>query len=342
MSESKSHSVIVTRRGGPEVLEYTAVDLVQPGPGEVRIRSEACGVSAYDPMLRQYAFPGAPKPPYTPGEDVVGFIDAVGDGVATPAVGDRVAAWTFGDAGCYAEHVTIAADRTVPVPADLDAAEAVTLVANYLTAHAAMHAAAEVKGGERALIHGAAGGVGSALVQLGSQAGLEMYGTASAHNHEVVAELGATPIDYRNDDFVARIEELTGDGVDVVFDVIGGTRQLWRSSRCLRKGGRLLMLGMASANRKGRGVIPGSLLVVGLVNALPNGKRSPGMPPLDKHAIANMDWYRSSIAEFFDLAVSGKMKPLVAERIPLAEARRAHERMAQGGYAGKIVLMAGE
>ncbi len=342
MSRDTSHRVIVASRGGPEVLEYTAVEPAAPASGQVRIRSEACGVSAYDPMLRQYAFPGAPKPPYTPGEDVVGVVDAIGDGVGAPELGDRVAAWTFGDAGCYAEHVVVDAERTVPVPAELDAAEAVALVVNYLTAHAAMHAAAGVASGERVLIHGAAGGVGSALVQLGAQVGLEMYGTASAHNHEIVRELGATPIDYRNEDFVARVEELTGDGVDVVFDVIGGARQLWRSSRCLRRGGRLVMLGMAAANRKGRGVIPGSLLVVGLMNVLPNGKRSPGMPSLDKYAKENMDWYRGTIAEVFELAVTGKMTPLIADRVPLSEARRAHERMAAGGYAGKIVLTASD
>ena len=337
-----SHSVVVARRGGPEVLEYMPVDLVEPGPGEVRVRSEACGISSYDAMLRRYKFPGAPKPPYTPGEDVVGFVDAVGDGVTTPLVGDRVAAWTFGDAGCYAEHVTVAAERTIPVPTGLDAATAVALVVNYLTAAAAMHRAAAVAEGERVLIHGAAGGVGSALAQLGSRAGLEMYGTASAHNHEIVKELGATPIDYRSEDFVARVGELTGDGVDVVFDIIGGGRQLWRSSRCLRKGGRLVLLGMASANRRVRGVIPASLLVVGLVNLLPNGKRSPGMPPLDKIATADMSWYRDTIADLLDLATTGQMMPLVAERFPLAEARRAHERMAEGGYAGKLVLMAGD
>ncbi|MDJ0952242.1 MAG: zinc-binding dehydrogenase [Acidimicrobiia bacterium] len=342
MTGDESHKVMVAGRGGPEVLTYTAVELAEPGPGEVRIRSEACGVSAYDAMLRQYAFPGAPKPPYAPGEDVVGVVDAVGDRVVAPVVGDRVAAWTFGDAGCYAEHVVVDAERAVPVPGDLDAPDAVALVVNYLTAHAAMHAAAGVENGERVLIHGAAGGVGSALVQLGAVAGLEMYGTASGHNQEIVAELGAIPIDYRNEDFVARIRELTGDGVDVVFDVIGGGRQMWRSARCLRKGGRLLLLGMAAANRKGRGVIPGSLLVVGLVNVLPNGKRSPGMPSLDKHAADNMDWYRNTLAEMFELASSGKMKPLVADRIPLAEAGRAHELMAAGGYAGKIVLMAGD
>ena len=146
------------------------------------------------------------------------------------------------------------------------------------------------------------------------------------------------PIDYRNDDFVARIRELTGDGVDVVFDVIGGGRQLWRSSRALRRGGRLIMLGMASAVKGGIKKIPGSMLAVGLVKILPNGKTAPTGPGMESYPAAHMDWYRDSLSEFFDLAVTGKMKPVIAGRFPLLEAARAHEFIERGGYAGKAVL----
>ena len=131
---------------------------------------------------------------------------------------------------------------------------------------------------------------------------------------------------------------MTGDGVDVVVDVIGGGRQLWRSSRALRKGGRLVMLGMAGAVKSGIKLIPPSMLVVGLVKVLPNGKTAPLGPGMDKYPAANMDWYRSSLAEFFDLAATGKMNPVIAERCPLLEAARAHEFMERGGYAGKVVL----
>lgn len=332
-----SRRVVVSRRGAPEVLEVVAEDLPEPGPGEVRVQTLTAGVSAYDVMLRGNWFPGQ-KLPYTPGEDVVGLVDKLGTGVTGVEVGQRVGFWTFGDAGGYAEYVCTPSDRVVPVPESLDSAEAVALIVNYLTASLALHQAAAVQSGERILVHGAAGGVGSALIQLGTQSGLHVYGTASAHNHPLVETLGAVPIDYRTEDFVTRIGELTGDGVDVVFDVIGGGRQLWRSARTLRRGGRLMMLGMASAKTKGMRQIPGSMAVVGLVKLLPNGKTVPMGPGLDTYPAENMDWYRDSLAEFFDWASTGKMKPIIAERFPLEEAARAHAYLERGGHAGKVVL----
>ena len=340
MDTTRNHRVVVTRRGGPEVLEVVTEDLPEPGSGEIRVKTIAAGVSSYDVMLRGHWFPGQ-KPPYVPGEDIVGLVDKLGDGVLGLEAGQRVALWTFGDAGGYAEYVSTPAERAVPVPGDLDSVEAVALVVNYLTASLAMNQMAGVRRGERMLAHGAAGGVGSALVQLGTLAGLEVYGTASAYNHDLVESLGAVPIDYRNDDFVAEIRELTGDGVDVAFDVIGGGRQLWRSSRALRKGGRLIMLGMASAIKGGIKTIPGSMLVVGLVKMLPNGKTAPMGPGMESYPKEHMEWYRDSLAEFFDLTVTGKLKPVIAERFPLLEAARAHEFIERGGYAGKAVLTVG-
>ena len=337
MDRTKNHRVVVTSRGGPDVLEMVTEDLPEPSPGEIRVKTLAAGVSSYDVMLRGHWFPGL-KPPYTPGEDIVGLVDQLGDGVAGLEVGQRVGLWTFGDAGGYTEYITTPAKRAVPVPGDLDSVEAVALVVNYLTASLALHQMAGVQRGERILVHGAAGGVGSALVQLGTLSGLEVYGTASPYNHELVESLGAVPIDYRNHDFVARIRELTGDGVDVVFDVIGGGRQLWRSSRALRKGGRLVMLGMASAVKGGIRKVPGSMVVVGVVKILPNGKTAPMGPGMESYPKDHMDWYRDSLVEFFELAVTGKVKPVIAARFPLSEAARAHELLERGGYAGKVVL----
>ncbi len=337
MGTTEHHRVVVARRGGPKVLEVVAERVPEPGPGEIRVKTVAAGVSSYDVMLRGHWFPGQ-KLPYTPGEDIVGLVDQLGAGVSGLEVGQRVALWTFGDAGGYAEYLCQPAERAVPVPADLDAVDAVALVVNYLTASLAMNQIAHVDPGERVLVHGAAGGVGNALVQLGTRAGLEVYGTASAYNHELVESLGAVPIDYRNEDFVAKIRDLTGDGVDVVFDVIGGGRQLWRSSRALRTGGRLIMLGMASAVHGGIKKVPGSMLVVGLVKVLPNGKSAPMGPGMESYPEAHMEWYRDSLAEFFDLAVTGKMKPVISRRFPLREAAGAHEFIERGGYAGKVVL----
>jgi len=240
------------------------------------------------------------------------------------------------EGGGYTEALCLPASDCVPVPSGLDPAQAVCLVANYLTAQNVLHRAAKIQRGERVLVHGAAGGVGSAILELGRLLDLEMYGTASKHNHDLVSSLGATPIDYKTEDFVKRIRQLTDDGVDVVFDPIGGARQLWRSHRALRKGGRLSWFGMAAAKKKGIRVIPFTMLMVGILKLLPNSKTVPLVPETGKDAE-----YRATLANLFELCVAGDLNPLIADRIPLSEARRAHELLEQGRYAGKVVLVTG-
>jgi NADPH:quinone reductase-like Zn-dependent oxidoreductase len=336
----KHRRVVVPRHGGPEVLQVVDEDLPEPRVGEVRVKVLAAGVSAYDLMVRSISFPGNPRVPFTPGEDIVGVVDRLGEGVATVEPGERVAGWTFGLAGGYAEFICLPASHVVPVPSTLDPAEAVALVVNYLTANVYLHRTAGVSSGEQILVHGAAGGLGTALLQLGKLAKLEMYGTASTYNHELVSALGATPIDYRTEDFVERIRNVTGDGVDAVFDPIGGARQLWRSYQALRKGGRLVPLGSVATSKAGMKVIPLSLLTVFLLKLIPDGRRVPLSPNMMKFPHTHNAWYRETLTELLDSAAAGRIKPVVAERIPLAEAARAHELLERGGYAGKVVLVA--
>ena len=305
-----------------------------PAAGEVRVKTLAAGVSAHDLMVRRGWFPGFPRPPFTPGVDVVGVVDAVGPGVSNVEAGHTIAALLEAEGG-YAESVLVPAGAAVPVPEGVEPAEAVCVVANYLTAYAMLHRGAEVRVGERVLIHGGAGGVGSALIELGGLAGLDMYATASRRNHDLVRSLGATPIDYRSEDFVDRIRALTGVGVDVVFDPIGGARQLWRSYRALRRGGRLIWFGVAASSRSGLRVIPASLLTRLALSLLRDGKRAP-MPP---SAAKPEDWYRRTLEQLLAYLADGAIHPVVADRIPLADAAAAHEMLERGGHAGKVVLV---
>lgn len=317
------------------MLQVVQEDLPEPEPGEVRVKTLAAGVSAYDLMLRSGWFPGFPGVPFTPGVDCVGVVDKLGEGVSIFEPGQRVAGGPLSSGGAYAEFICLPDSEFVPVPPDLDPAEAVCLVVNYLTAYAVLHRTARVRSGERVLVQGAAGGVGSALLELGRRAGLEMYGTASKHNHELVAAYGATPIDYRTEDFVERIRTLTGDGVDAVLDPIGGGRQLWRSYRALRRGGRLVWFGVAASSKEGMKVIPLSLLTRTLLALIPDGKHAP-MPPDEARPVQ-----AQTLTKLFDLLAAGKIKPVVADRIPLVEAGRAHELLERGGQAGKVVLVTG-
>jgi len=336
----KYRRVVVTRHGGPDVLQVVEEDLPEPGAGEVRVKVLAAGVSAYDLMHRRSgSLPGTPPVPFTPGEDVVGVVDKLGEGVSAVEPGQWVAGYPRG--GGYAEFICLPASELVDVPAGVDPVEAVCLVANCLTAHMLLHPTVGVKSGERVLVHGAAGGVGSALLELGRLAGLELYGTASKYNHELVSALGATPIDYRTEDFVERICSLTGDGVDAVFDPVGGARHIYRSYRALRAGGRLVSFGMAATSKAGVRVIPFTLLMVVLLMLFPGGKRARMSPNLAEYAPAHPDWYKETLAGLLDSLAEGRIKPVVAERNPLLEAGRAHELLERGGYAGKVVLVTG-
>src|SRR5512133_3315985 len=235
--------VIVTHYGGSDALRVVEEACPEPKDGEVRVRVLAAGVSLPDIMAREGVHPETPRLPFTPGWDLVGVVDRLGDGVTGIEPGQIVAALPI--SGAYAEFVCLPQRELVPVPSGLDPAEAVSLVLNYITAYQMLHRSAKIRPGQRVLIHGAAGGVGTALLQLGRLAGLEMYGTCSSRGALAVSELGGAPIDYEHQDFVEEIRRLTNEGVDVVFDSIGGTH-VWRSRKALRAGGMIVAYGLTS------------------------------------------------------------------------------------------------
>src|SRR6476660_1297562 len=198
----------------------------EPKRGEVRVRVLAAGVALPDVMAREGIHPETPSVPFTPGWDLIGVVDRLGEGVSGIELGQMVAAMPIH--GAYADFVCLPQQELVPVPSGLDAADAVSLILNYITAFQMLHRSAKVRPGQRVLIHGGSGGVGTALLQLGRLVGLEMYGTCSPATHQLVLGLGGTPIDYQKTDFVEAIHRLTGDGVDIVFDGVGEAN-VWRS-----------------------------------------------------------------------------------------------------------------
>jgi NADPH2:quinone reductase len=341
----KHTRVIVNHYGGPEALQVLEEECPEPKDGEVRLRVLAAGVSLPDLMAREGIHPETPRVPFTPGWDLVGVVDRLGPGVPGIEPGRLVAALPI--SGAYAEFVCLAPRELVPVPSGLDAAEAVSLVLNYITAYQMLHRSAKVKAGQRSLIHGAAGGVGSALLQLGRLVGLEMYGTCSARGASAVSELGAIPIDYQNQDFVQEI--LRHGGADVVFDGIGGAH-IWRSRKALHRGGKVVAYGITSSLRGGRLASGRSgrrhrfrgIAIFGLYIA--GGCLLPGRKRVIPYSIQWLKrlkpaWFRQDLTALFDLLEQKKIKPLIAERFPLAEARQAQELLGKGGVTGKIVLV---
>jgi NADPH:quinone reductase len=339
--------IIVTHYGGPDALQVVEEECPEPKDGEVRVRVLAAGVSLPDIMAREGVHPETPLVPFTPGWDLIGVVDKVGGGISGIKPGQIVAALPIH--GAYAEFVCLPHRELVPVPYGLDVAEAVSLILNYITVYQMLHRFAKVRPGQRVLIHGAAGGVGSALLQLGRLAGLEMYGTCSSRGASAVSDLGGIPIDYQHQDFVEEIHRLTSEGVDVVFDGIGGTH-IWRSRKALRPGGRVVAYGLTSSLRGGRlasGRSGGrhryrAILIFGLYITgswlLPGRKR---VVPYSIQTLKRLKpaLFRQDLIALFELLQQQKIKPLIARRFPLAEARHAHELLGKGGVTGKIVLV---
>ncbi|MBD0304440.1 MAG: zinc-binding dehydrogenase, partial [Tolypothrix sp. T3-bin4] len=269
----KYKRILITRHGGSEVLQLIEDELPEPQAGEVRVKILATGVAFTDVLIREGLYPGLPKVPFSPGYEIVGVVDKLGLGISNIQLGQRVVALTV--TGGYSEYLCLPATELILVPDSVDAAEAVSLVLHYVTAYQLLHRIAKVKSGDRILIHGAAGGVGTALLELGKLINLEMYGTASKPKHELVSSLGGIPIDYKNEDFRQRINTLTGDGVDVVFDGIGGSHLL-SSYQTLRNQGRLINYGFSSAlTGKLRILKLGlSFLLLSVLQLLPDGRKA--------------------------------------------------------------------
>jgi NADPH2:quinone reductase len=207
----KYRRVVLTRFGKPtDAFQIVEDDLPEPNEGQVRVKILAPGVAYADVMMRHGVYPGMPRLPFTPGYDMVGVIDAVGTGVRAFSPGQIVAALTF--FGSYSQYVCLSTEYLVVVPEGVDSVEASCLPLNYLTAYQLLYRVANVKSGQSILVYGAAGGVGTALLQLGKLAGLHVYGTASSLKQELVTQLGAIPLDYKKEDVVARVRALTGGG----------------------------------------------------------------------------------------------------------------------------------
>ena len=320
-------SVWIPKIGPPEVLELRESPDPHAAPGEVRIRVHASGVNFADVMARLGLYPDAPKLPCVVGYEVAGVVDEVGAGVAGIAAGDKViASIRFGG---YADVVTVPAAQAVALPAGMSFEEGAALPVNYLTAVLMLEHFARVRSGERVLVHGAAGGVGLAAVQLCRLHGAEVIGTASASKHALLREAGvAHTIDYRRDDFEAETRRITaGRGVDVVLDPIGG-ENFRKSYRVLAPFGRLVAFGFSAA-------APGTTRQV--LTAAWQFVRMPRFSPIalmnDNRAVMGFNlghlWgemellvgYLRTLIEYYH---RGAVRPTIARSFPLAEAAAAH------------------
>ncbi len=352
LSGSPSKTATVVQLPGivePEDFEILTIPMPQPGPGQVRIHVEATGISFAEQQMRRGKYYDQPAYPFVPGYDLVGLVDAVGDGVERAMIGQRYAAIT--KIGGWTTAAIVDAGDLVAVPDGVSAVDAETLVVNGLTAWQMLYRTAKVTSGDVILVLGANGGVGSTLAQLAIKDGIRVIGTASERHHDALQGLGVEPLDYhdvdrnaaRGADLTARVRDLAPDGVDAVFDHVGG-RGIGDSWRLLAKGGTLVSYGSASTrDDPGASRLPVLKLLarIGLWNLLPNGKHASffnvwtGRRNLARFRVR----LQEDLGEVFQLLASGDIHAQVAAQFSLTDIAAAMRLAESKTASGKVVLV---
>ncbi|KIF75355.1 NADPH:quinone reductase [Streptomyces sp. 150FB] len=327
----------------PSGLEIRTRELPPPAEGQVVLRMDATGVSFAEQQMRRGKYYNQPPFPFVPGYDVVGTVTATGPGVDAGLTGRRFAAVT--KVGGWASHLLIDAADLVPVPDGVDAAAAETVVINGITAWQMLHRMAKVRPGGTVVVLGANGGVGSILVQLARHAGIAVIGTASPRHHTTVAGWGAIPVDYRDPDLYGRIRGLAPDGVDAVFDHVGGDG-LVESWRLLRRGGTLVSYGTAaSKDDAGSSQLPVLRLFARLAvwNCLPNGRSAHfyNFWAGRRRLAAFRNRLSEDLSQVLRLVADGVLTPQIAAEFPLSDAASALELAESRTVAGKVILVPG-
>ncbi len=335
-------AVFITRHGGPQALEVREVPTPEPGPGEVRVAVELAGLNFAELSASQGLYPDAPKPPCVVGYEGSGTVEALGPGVTGLGLGDRV--MYMCRFGGHSSHVVTPADQVIRIPDAMSSSDAAAIPVNYLTAHHMLFEIARIRPGAHVLVHMAAGGVGTAALQLcRTVPDVTTYGTASASKHDYVRTHGCThAIDYRTQDYAAEIMRLTeGRGVDVILDALGGGD--WRKGYALlRPVGVLIAFGLANTNTGGKR---------SLVNLVKQLVRIPRFSPLrlmdDNRTVSGCNmghlWDEKALLQrqldaIVRLHQEGVVRPHVHAIHPFEHAREAFEDLALGRNVGKVLL----
>lgn len=327
-------AMMVTKAGGPEALACIELPVEEPRAGQLRVRVRAAGVGSTDLMVMTGKYRYAPKIPLVPGYEIAGVVDAIGPGVTGFTLGQRVAALTVH--GGFAELLVREAEHFLPIPDGVSDVQAACAILNYVTAWQMIHRVATVSSGQTALVTGAAGGVGTASLQILRLAGVKTYGAASATKQETVRKLGAIPIDYRAGRLDRLVRELEPRGVDCAFDAVGGAN-IGLCIRATRRGGTVVGYGFMGVKGTAATLRMFATLLVGARLRRRRGSFY-GITMLYRK---NPKPLREDLPKIFALIAERKLDPLVSVTLPLMEARTAIEMLGAGAVEGKIVLTAG-
>jgi len=341
-------AMVVRRYGPPEVFESREVPDPQPKPGEVLIRVKAVGVNFADLLQRMGIYPGTPKPPFVPGIEIAGVVEKVAEGGKRETgeseplrPGDAVAA--FPKFNGYAGWVAVSASTAHRLPAGMSFEEGAAIPVNYLTAYHSMFAMGNLQPGDRILVHGAAGGVGIAAIQLAKAHGLVIFGTAGPTKQDYLRKIGVDhPIDYTKGDIVQAVRKFAPDGIEMAMDPIGG-KSFAQSQACLGPTGRLVVYGFSvAAGSDGK-----RSWMRGLKALLETPRFHPLKMISENLAVIGVSLgrlqargalLRRELDELFRMYVAGKIKPVVGKSFPLADAAAAHRFIQERKNIGKVIL----
>lgn len=341
-------AMVVRRYGPPEVFEARQLADPQPKPGEAVIRVKAVGINFADLLQRMGVYPGTPKPPFVPGLEIAGVVEKVAEAAGGRPTegeplnrGDAVAALTHFNA--YAEWVVVPARSVYRLPSGMTFEDGAAVPVNYLTAYHSMFTMGNLQPGDRILIHGAAGGVGIAAVQLARSRGLVIFGTAGPSKQEFLRKIGVDhAIDYEKNDFVNVIQKFAPEGIEMVMDPVGG--KSWQKSyECLGPMGRLVVYGFsAAAGGEGKK----NLLKAG--KALLETPRFHPLKLMSKNIAvigvslgslgSRASVLKAELNELFKMYGTGKIKPMIGKTFPLADAAGAHRYIHERKNIGKVIL----
>ncbi|MCC5612629.1 medium chain dehydrogenase/reductase family protein [Nostoc sp. CHAB 5834] len=315
-------------------------ELSQPAAGQVIVRVEASGISFAEQAMRRDRYPGQPGFPFVPGYDLVGTVVAIGPDVDASLLGKRVAALT--KTGGWASYSLRSANELLLVPAGIDPAEAEALVVNGLTAWQMLHRKAHIRAGQTIVVHGANGGVGTTLVQLARHAGVRVIGLASRRHHATLKEQGVEPVDYTDPAWAEQIRQLTPDGVDAVFDNVGGAG-ITHSFRLLKRGGILVSYAMASVMLSKKSMLLNFINLIARLmwwNLLPNGRKAIFFDVMaGRGSQAFQTRSQDDFARIMSLLAGGVLTPRIAARFPLDQIRQAMELAESRTVYGKVILI---
>jgi len=332
-------AAVVRRHGPPEVFEWREAPDPQPGAGEVLVRVRAAGINFADLLARMGLYPGAPKPPFVPGLELAGTVESDAEGFRA---GDRVAALV--KSGAYAELSAVPAGQLFRLPEGMPFEDAAAIPVNYLTAYHSLFQMGNLQAGDRVLVHGAAGGVGVAAVQLAKSRGLLVFGTAGPSKQDFLRQMGVDhPIDYTRGDFVEAVRRVAPDGIEMVMDPIGG-RSFSQSYRCLGPTGRLVIYGFsAAAGPEGkRSVWRGAKAYFQTRRYHPLTLMSKNISVIGVH-LGRLEkrgaLIRREMAEILRMYSAGEFRPVIGKTFPLAEAAAAHRYIHARQNIGKVLLL---